>query len=85
MENSVTTSDLLEIINKSRPPGQQVSLNSLFNSVNIDSLDLVEFLFEVEEKFGIDLDYNLNVDRNDENSTVGGVLSGILEKIESNN
>jgi acyl carrier protein len=45
--------------------------------INIESLDLVEIMFEVEERFGIQVPQNLNADSRLEFATIGQIVDGV--------
>ena len=54
-------SDLVEIIRPYAKSYQQyLQADTKIDKIGIDSFDFVEIIFSVEEKYGIDVDYNVN-------------------------
>lgn len=47
-----------------------------------ESLDVIETIFAVEEEFGVDIEYNANVDDPDALKTVGGLVNLIEESLK---
>ncbi len=47
--------DLRAIIRKRAPEGTEFSLDSKLADIGLDSLDVVEMVFEIEDKFSIQL------------------------------
>ena len=45
--------------------------------INIESLDLVEIMFEIEERFGIEVPQNTTEDSRLEFATVGQIVDGV--------
>ena len=66
----------IEIIAKSKGiPADSITLNSTFDSLNIDSLDKINISFEVEEAFSIEIpDEALGTIK-----TVGDMVRGVSE------
>lgn len=56
-----------------------VSPEAALDEVGITSLDLVEAIFAIEEKYGVSVSYNANTVRFE---TVGGLLEAVCEQIE---
>jgi len=56
---------------------KEIDPNATLNTYGLDSLDLVEFIFEIEDKYGITFeeDETMNI------KTVGGLVELILKKI----
>lgn len=53
--------DIIEIIREAmRSPDAQMMSSTPLEELGVDSLDFVEMLFMVEEKFGIEVPYNAN-------------------------
>ena len=51
--------------------------DTTLDEINIESLDLVEIMFEVEERFGIEIPQNINVQSRLEFATVGQIVDGV--------
>ncbi|ACA18140.1 hypothetical protein M446_3760 [Methylobacterium sp. 4-46] len=52
---------LLEIVRKqARNEGADWSLTTTMEEAQIDSFDLVELVFEVEDRFGVEVSFNAN-------------------------
>lgn len=65
---------LLKIIEKL---GKDVSAETLVSELGIDSLDLMTYIFEIEEEFGIEIDQ----DRLTEINSVGDLISAVEAKL----
>lgn len=53
--------DIVEIIREAtRSPDAEMMTSTPLEELGVDSLDFVEMLFMVEEKFGIEVPYNAN-------------------------
>jgi acyl carrier protein len=53
--------DIVEIIREAtRSPEAEMMSSTPLEELGVDSLDFVEMLFMVEERFGIDVPYNAN-------------------------
>lgn len=83
MEATQITNALLSILEKNGPipgqtPAEQMSFRYL-DSGHIDSLSIINFIFEVEEVFGVNL--SPEDTQSDEFRTVGGLTSLINQKI----
>lgn len=65
---------LLKIIEKL---GKDVSAETLVSELGIDSLDLMTYIFEIEEEFGIEIDQ----DRLTEINSVGDLISAVEDKL----
>lgn len=53
--------DIVEIIREAtRAPEAEMMSSTPLEELGVDSLDFVEMLFMVEERFGIDVPYNAN-------------------------
>ena len=71
------TADVIAIIAKlARPPRASIQLADRLEDLGIESLGAVELIFELEEKFDIQIPYNAN-DTGQEFRTVGDVVSAI--------
>ena len=72
-----TATDVIAIIRKKLPAGKTtLELSDRLQDLGIDSLSVVELIFELEEKFNIQIPYNAN-DTGPELETVGEVVSAI--------
>ncbi len=78
-------SDVIEIIaKKKRVEKPTVELTDRLDALGLESLDAVEMIFDLEEKFDIEIPYNANTNNpRTEFGTVGEVVSAI-EKIVAN-
>lgn len=57
-----------------------VSPDAALDEAGITSLDLVEAIFAIEEKYGISVNYNANTVRFE---TVGGLIDAVAAQIEA--
>ncbi len=79
---SSVESDVFDIIaEKSAVERSKLSLDAKLKDLEIESLDVVEIVFAVEEKFDIHVPYNAN-DQELEFDTVGDVVNAV-EKLVS--
>ncbi|MDH3702969.1 MAG: acyl carrier protein [Alphaproteobacteria bacterium] len=79
---SSVESDVFDIIaEKSAIERSKLSLEAKLKDLEIESLDVVEIVFAVEEKFDIHVPYNAN-DQELEFDTVGDVVNAV-EKLVS--
>lgn len=79
---SSVESDVFDIIaEKSAVERSKLSLDAKLKDLEIESLDVVEIVFAVEEKFDIHVPYNAN-DQELEFDTVGDVVKAV-EKLVS--
>ncbi|HXF86877.1 MAG TPA: acyl carrier protein [Xanthobacteraceae bacterium] len=75
------TSDVLALIQKKLPPEKSaLTMTDRLKDLGIDSLSVVELIFELEEKFNIQIPYNAN-DTEPEFETVGEVVEAIKKVI----
>jgi len=72
------TADVIALIQKRMPPEGKRSLDPAdkLKELGIDSLSVVELIFDLEEKFNIQIPYNAN-DTEPEFETVGEVITAI--------
>jgi acyl carrier protein len=69
--------DVMAIIaNKRRGGTSAIALTDRLEDLGIESLDAVEMIFELEEKFDITIPYNAN-DKRTEFETVGDVVKAV--------
>jgi acyl carrier protein len=77
-----TTTDVLDLIRKKLPPGKtELKMEDRLEDLGIDSLSTVELIFELEEKFNIQIPYNAN-DTEPEFQTVGEVVDAIKNLVD---
>jgi acyl carrier protein len=70
-------SDVMAIIaNKLRGERPAIQLTDRLEDLGIESLDAVEMIFELEEKFDVEIPYNAN-DSRPEFDTVGDVVRAV--------
>jgi len=69
--------DVIKVIaGKVRPERPQIALTDKLEDLGLESLDAVEMIFELEEKFDITIPYNAN-DSRTEFDTVGDVVRAV--------
>lgn len=77
------TADVVAIIAKmARPPRPNIQLTDRLEDLGVESLGAVELIFELEEKFDIQVPYNAN-SAGQEFQTVGdivGAIKGLVAK-----
>ena len=77
-----TTTDVLDLIRKKLPPGKtELKMEDRLEDLGIDSLSTVELIFELEEKFNIQIPYNAN-DTESEFQTVAEVVDAIKKLVD---
>ena len=75
------TADVLAIVAKKLPkPGQTIELTDRLDELGIDSFAAVEMIFDLEERFDIQISYNSN-DARPEFQTVGDVVTAIQKHL----
>jgi acyl carrier protein len=73
--------DVIAIIRKKVPGDKQdIKMSDTLTELGIESIDALEMIFDLEEKFGIQIPYNANSAATDF-STVGDVVKAI-EKLK---
>jgi acyl carrier protein len=71
------TADVIAIIGKKLPPDKRnLQLSDRLDEIGVDSLMAVEMIFDLEEKFDIQIPFNAN-DAKLEFETVGEVVEAI--------
>lgn len=71
------TSEVIEIIGKKLPPDKRnLQMTDRLDEIGVDSLMAVEMIFDLEEKFDIEIPFNAN-DAKLEFETVGEVVEAI--------
>jgi acyl carrier protein len=76
--------DIIQIIAKKLPAGRQggeLTLDSNLQDLGLESIDALEMVFDLEEKFDIQIPYNANSAAQDF-ATVGDVVRAIRGLIE---
>ena len=77
-------SDVIAIIRKKVPGEKQdVKLTDKLTDLGIESIDALEMIFDLEEKFGIQIPYNANSAATDF-ATVGDVVNAIQKLLAEN-
>lgn len=61
----------------SPPPAQPLRPEDKLNDIGIASLDVVEIIFELEERFDIEIPFNANQASADAFGTVGEVIAAV--------
>ncbi len=75
---------IIEILKKnmkSKPEGE-ITLETPLTDLDIESLDLAVIVFEIEDKWGIEIPYDANEDA-ESFKTVGSVVEKVRELIEA--
>jgi nodulation protein F len=76
--------DVIAIIRKKAPGGKQdIQLTDKLTELGIESIDALEMIFDLEEKFGIQIPYNANSAATDF-ATVGDVVKAIDALVTAN-
>ncbi len=68
--------DVIAIIAKKVPGGKEIKLTDNLQELGLESIDALEMVFDLEEKFGIQIPYNANSAATDF-ATVGDVVKAI--------
>jgi acyl carrier protein len=78
------TADVIAIIAK-KIPGEkkEIQLTDNLQALGLESIDALEMIFDLEEKFGIQIPYNANSAATDF-STVGDVVKAIQKLVDNN-
>ena len=84
---SDVASDVIAIIAKKKRVEQpNVELSDRLEDLGLQSLDAVEMIFDLEEKFDIQIPYNANVDNpRTEFETVGDVVKAVEALVAQKN
>ena len=67
--------DILEMITLRISPGGAIQLSEPLDKMGLDSLQVVELIFDIEEKFDINLPVNANMDI--DSKTVGDLIQTV--------
>ena len=74
--------DILDVVaKKAMIDRARLTPDARLSDLNVSSLDMVEVMFALEEKFGIELPFNANTSSN-EFETVGDVIASVEKQIE---
>jgi acyl carrier protein len=81
---SDVTSDVVDIITKKkRVDKPNVELSDRLEDLGLESLDAVEMIFDLEEKFDVTIPYNANTNNpRTEFDTVGDVVKSIQKLVD---
>jgi acyl carrier protein len=80
---SDVTSDVIAIIaKKKRVDKPNVELSDRLEELGLESLDAVEMIFDLEEKFDIEIPYNANTNSRTEFDTVSDVVKAIQQLVD---
>lgn len=81
MAETALTNEILDIIAaKAMVDRDKLALNAKLTDLNISSLDVVEIVFALEDKFRIELPFNAN-SQNQEFETLGQVVALVEKQI----
>lgn len=81
MADTALTNDILDVIAaKAMVPRDKLALEAKLTDLNISSLDVVEIVFALEDKFNIELPFNANA-QNQEFDTLGQVVALVEQQI----
>ncbi len=74
---------IIDILKKNmKDPPETISLDTKLTDLEIESLDLAVIVFDIEDKFGIQIPYNANEEVQDF-ATVGSVVERVKALIEA--
>jgi acyl carrier protein len=80
---TTVVSDVIQIIAKHARGGRtDVQLGDRLADLGIESIDAIEMIFDLEEKFDIQIPYNVN-DAQPEFETVGDIVGAIQRLVTS--
>jgi acyl carrier protein len=78
-------SQIIGILKKNmKEPPETISLDTKLTDLEIESLDLAVIVFDIEDKFGIQIPYNANEEVQDF-ATVGSVVERVTALIAAKN
>lgn len=78
-------SNIIAILKKNmKDPPETISLDTKLSDLEIESLDLAVIVFDIEDKFGIQIPYNANEEVQDF-ATVGSVVERVKSLIAQKN
>jgi acyl carrier protein len=65
------------IAKQARVPADQLTANTRLETLGIESIDVIEIVFAIEEKFGVTLPFNANESAVAEFETIGKVAEAV--------
>jgi acyl carrier protein len=81
--NDVTRDVIAIIAKKKRVDKPNVELSDRLDDLGLESLDSVEMIFDLEEKFDIEIPYNANINNSRTDfGTVGDVVKAIQKLVD---
>jgi acyl carrier protein len=80
MDEALATKVIAEIAEVKRIPVDQITIDSTFEELSMDSLDAMNLLFSLEEQFGVSIPDEAANSIKDVRSTVAGVERLLAEK-----
>lgn len=82
MTDAVLTNEILDVIAaKAMVDRSKLDLAAKLTDLNISSLDVVEIVFALEDKYGIELPFNAN-SQNQEFETLGQVVTLVEQQVK---
>jgi acyl carrier protein len=70
--------EVRHIISKHTPVGvEALTPETRLDAIGVESIDLVEIMFEIEERFKIEVPHNTNTESRLEFTTVGQIAEGV--------
>jgi acyl carrier protein len=76
-------SEIVEILAKyGSANAAELTLETKLEDINIESLDLVEIMFAIEERFEIEVPSNPNAESRLEFTTVGEIVEGVKSVLD---
>jgi acyl carrier protein len=69
------------IANQLRKPAAELTPDTPLEALGADSLDLIEIIYSIEEKFGIDIPFNANQQTAVPFSTIGDVAAQVEQLV----
>ena len=65
------------IAKQARVPADQLTADTRLETLGIESIDVIEIVFALEEKFGVNLPFNANESAVSEFETIGKVAAAV--------
>lgn len=85
LDLATVTSDLIEIIRKhTQAPGEDWTAETKVSDAGVDSFDVVELVFQIEDKYGIVVSLNANTNLSPE-TTIGELAQLIIGHVDASN
>lgn len=61
VDEAAVAADVIDIIRPyAKPDPKALTPATRLDKIGVDSFDFVEIIFKIEEKFGVEIDYNVN-------------------------